>query len=417
MFFQNYFREVQHHFEEAGSRRVLVSLMAFYFLILFTYPFPRASATSLFLEYYGASQTPVAWTISILCLSIAVSFYNALLEKHGCKRLIQYTIIISAALFALHYFLLPFLPKVFVGTFYVLKEVYIILLVHLAWSYSNHYFKFSHAKVLYGVIAACGSLGGICGGFLVKEMTNLVGTEMMPLFTSGLMVLSLVVVNRLDDVPFLKQENFLGVKPLQAIEGIKSYVVILCLLIGFGQIIVNIGELQFNTLFEKHVVDRDARTTILASLYAYTNIFTLIFKLFFFSYILRRIQLKFYHYSIPLGHAVVLFFLFGPMASLPFLGAGYVLLKGIDYAVFGIGKELLYFPLTAKQKYGAKYVADMIFYRFSKGLVSFILIFFQNFMILRSLLVAVIISWFFLVYLLFRQANKQRFAFEYVESS
>ena len=81
-------------------------------------------------------------------------------------------------------------------------------------------------------------------------------------------------------------------------------------------------------------------------------------------------------------------------------------MKGLDYSLFAAAKELLYFPLSLKQKYGAKYIADMIFYRFAKGLISFVLLFFQTHMAVNAMLIGCLVAWVGILIPLFNQVAK-----------
>ena len=76
------------------------------------------------------------------------------------------------------------------------------------------------------------------------------------------------------------------------------------------------------------------------------------------------------HFVIPIIMGV-LFLTFGQWGA---MGVTFIMMKGLDYSLFSGAKELLYFPLDDLQKYGAKYIVDMITYRLSKGFISLILI-------------------------------------------
>ena len=89
---------------------------------------------------------------------------------------------------------------------------------------------------------------------------------------------------------------------------------------------------------------------------------------------------------------MVICFSFGA-GALGFISAGFVILKGADYSLFASAKELLYFPLTAAQKYGTKYISDIVVYRFAKGLVSLLLIYFQELYIINWLMYLCLILW------------------------
>jgi AAA family ATP:ADP antiporter len=92
-------------------------------------------------------------------------------------------------------------------------------------------------------------------------------------------------------------------------------------------------------------------------------------------------------------------------------GAGYILLsvamvyiyvKASDYSLFSAGKEILYQPLKNAQKYGAKYLTDMLVYRTSKALVAAVLIYLQTSTILNVMMIGLIFLWMMMVIRLFR---------------
>ena len=73
--------------------------------------------------------------------------------------------------------------------------------------------------------------------------------------------------------------------------------------------------------------------------------------------------------------------------------AAFIMFKGLDYSLFSAAKEILYFPLNAQQKYGVKYIVDMIVYRFGKGLISLLLVFLQGPIFVNTLLAFSLIIW------------------------
>jgi len=100
------------------------------------------------------------------------------------------------------------------------------------------------------------------------------------------------------------------------------------------------------------------------------------------------------------------------------LAMTFVVFKGTDYSLFSTVKELLYYGLNPRQKYGAKYIADILVYRFSKGIISVLLIVissanFLNFFKLQSnmtlttvLLFSFLIVWVFILKTLFKEREK-----------
>ena len=84
------------------------------------------------------------------------------------------------------------------------------------------------------------------------------------------------------------------------------------------------------------------------------------------------------------------------------IAALFTYLKAADYSLFSSGKELLYQPLKPEQKYGAKYLTDMLVYRAGKAVVALVLIYLQSSTILNMLMFIFLLVWIFLIIRLFK---------------
>ena len=133
---------------------------------------------------------------------------------------------------------------------------------------------------------------------------------------------------------------------------------------------------------------------------------SLLVQIFVIPFLFQLVKKKTVHQFIPIFYlliAFVGFILSG--SSLIAVAATFVFFKGLDYSIFSTAKELLYFPLGARQKYGAKYVVDMFVYRFGKGPISLILIFFQSPKFVNTLLFISLLAWLCLVAPLFKKSE------------
>ncbi len=111
------------------------------FLVLLAYPLIRSAVDAIFIQAKGAKNTPLVWTFSLIALSLSISLFNALQ-----KRVKPETLYIGTSLF---FSLLLFLFLRFdslVYALYIIKEVYIVLLVHLAYAYLNICLDYKMAK-------------------------------------------------------------------------------------------------------------------------------------------------------------------------------------------------------------------------------------------------------------------------------
>lgn len=357
---------------EASKKRDLIIVGVSLFLLLFSYPLVRATTTSLFLNFHGAKASPYAWVFSVICLSVFVTAYNHLQKRMTIQRIFTLTSLLTAALLVLFYYLLK-VSNLWAYPLYVWKEVYIVLMVHTVIGYLNANIPEQTARLIYGPLGAFGSVGGILGALLTSQMTRVWESHYSLFLGAFLIVLTAVIFKKTTIKKFDKKEE-LKTSPLNSISGVKSYVALICLVVLLSQFIVNIGNYHFNTFLTEAFTDTESKTEFLGNVYASINFLSLLVQILFIPLILKLIPLGFTHLAIPLVYLVF-------YSGASFLGLGlvgisvtFVVFKGLDYSIFSASKELLYYSLTDIQKYGAKYLVDMIVYRMAKGMISIILI-------------------------------------------
>ena len=144
-----------------------------------------------------------------------------------------------------------------------------------------------------------------------------------------------------------------------------------------SQFTINLANFKFNLGVEQYIQGAEEKGEFLASTYSKVNLLSFIFQIFLIPIILKLFHERKVHLSIPLifGGAYLFTQLSSGFIPIAFL---FIIYKGIDYSLFSTAKEMLYFPLDSIQRYGAKYVVDMIVYRFSKMLISVILIYYTS---------------------------------------
>jgi len=357
---------------EASKKKDLILVGASLFLLLFSYPLVRATTTSLFLNFHGAKASPYAWVFSVICLSTFVTIYNHLQKRITVQRIFTLTSLLTAALLVLFYYLLK-MSNLWAYPLYIWKEVYIVLMVHTVIGYLNANIPEKTARLIYGPLGAFGSVGGILGALLTSQMTKVWESHVALFLGAFLIVLTALIFKKTTTKSFEKKKE-LKSSPLKSISGVKSYVALICLVVLLSQFIVNIGNYHFNTFLTEAFTDTESKTQFLGNVYASINLVSLVVQIFFIPLILKYLPLRLTHLAIPIVYMA--FF-----SSASFLGLGlagisatFIVFKGLDYSIFAASKELLYYSLTDTQKYGAKYLVDMIVYRMTKGMISIILI-------------------------------------------
>lgn len=388
-----------------NQKESLLFFLVSYFFALFNYPLVRASTTSTFLEAFGAKSSPHAWLWTVVFLSLAVSISNWLQSRLAVQKVFFIISAFSALIFFFTQELsalpqLGFLP-------FIWKDIYIVLQIHLLLAFVNQALDKEIFKRLVGPIGAVGSLGGVIGGLLTSYLSSTSGTSFVLIVASFFVLLPGLV--------FLRTRNFYQdkdsrkkVAPLNSFTPeVKRYVFYIAIVVALTQFVINMADFQFNMSFEKSVMGLEMRTEYLGHLYSLTNLLSLILQLFFVPLILTRVKEKNFHYFIPASY-------FAGHLLLITLGGGfwgvagfYLYLKSSDYSFFSSAKELLYQPLTSAQKYGAKYITDMLVYRFSKALIAVVLIYVQSLFMINILMVVFLTLWMLAITKLFQVYPKQ----------
>tara|TARA_Y100000768_G_C23989219_1_gene691020 strand:- start:5432 stop:6715 length:1284 start_codon:yes stop_codon:yes gene_type:complete len=355
------------------------------FCLLLSYPLFRATTTSLLLSSYGAKGSPYAWIFSVIVLSLVVSLINQLQKTKTIHFIFSLTSLFTLFLFGSFYFLLKYQGVFWTYPLYILKEVYIVILVHATIGQLNASVSQKTAELAYGPIGAIGSLGGIVGAFLTSHISKVWSIEAVLILGMFIISLAVFIFNYPTEgsATHFKQSKKKA-SPISSVKGAGKYVFYIGLVVALSQFVINIGNYQFNIYLENRFAaagDKSLQTSFLGEVYGWINLLSLLIQVVFIPFILKFIPHRLTHSSIP-----VIYTIFAMMTALT-LGGGagaslfvtpvvisFIAYKGMDYSIFSAAKELLYFTLTDLQKYGAKYIVDMIVYRLSKGIISVILI-------------------------------------------
>lgn len=403
---KNYLQFVRELDPEFKKNSVFIFLS--YFFTLFSYPFTRSVSQSIFYDHYTAQDYSLATFFSVLALTAAIFLCNRVQERIGAQKLFSIIGVLTIGLFALTYGLLARGHSEAAFYMFAVKEAYIVLLIHLILAYTNATFSLEQVKRLFGPIGAIGSIGGIVGGQLTSQVSSSAGVGAA--FALGLAGIALALIcfsftRRM----VLTRKEALEVSPLKSISNVRKYVFLIAGVVAVSQWVIFIADLQFNILFENAFDTKGERTAYLGNLYSMVNVFSLFIQFVILPWLLVKVSTKKIFFAIPVFYMALIL---GGVAA----GAGaliasafvFVSLKGADYSIFSVAKEVMYYPLDKMQKFGAKYVTDMFIYRLSKALIAFFMAQYLlkdlwGLTILQALFIGI---WLFLLILLFREQSK-----------
>jgi ATP:ADP antiporter, AAA family len=393
--------------ESKGFKKNLWLFLAAYFLVLFNYPLIRASSTSFFFEGYGAKSSPVAWLLGVVFLSVTIFISNKSQKFFSVQKVFFFTSIVSALIFGGSIWGISLGIKELSFVSFIWKEIYIVLQVHLLLAYANNFFAKDVFKMLVGPVGAVGSLGAILGGILTSYLSSWSGTSLV--MTMGAVAVFLPALLFFFTVVVYNPQEEKTQSPLASLHSpeVRKYVLYIAGVVALTQFIINIADFRFNLVFEQQVQTSGARTTYLGNLYAVINTLTFIFQFLLLPFLLPRVNERSLHLFIPLSYLLTLGgLILGQGIGLLPVTLLYVYFKAADYSLFSAAKEILYQPLSASQKYGAKYLTDMLVYRFAKALIAAVLIYLQSSLILNMMMVIFLLLWVMMIVRLFQVQRK-----------
>lgn len=278
------------------------------------------------------------------------------------------------------------------------------MLVHSVLGHLNASVHEEQAKVIYGPLGAVGSIGGILGAFSVSAFVQDWGEQNFLYLGVAIIILTgfVFLKTKNKEVHLVESKSH---SPLTSIKGIKSFVFSVAAIVILSQFVINIGNYQFNIYLNDAFSDSLGKTQFLGQVYGWINSCSLLIQVLLLPILLKFVPPYLTHLAIPLVYGLSYFVGMAFGDGLMPMAITFVVFKGLDYSLFGAAKELLYYALTDIQKYGAKYVADMISYRLAKGVISLVLIKLPSSMI-GGLLGVSVIAWIICLVPLLRSYKK-----------
>lgn len=263
------------------------------------------------------------------------------------------------------------------------------------------------AKSLLGPLGAIGSLGGMLGGIITSSYAKSWGLEVIILVGVALVLMAGLSFWFTDHSNNFSEKKKAEAGPQESlfsdIGSVKAYVLSIAGIIALAQFAIALMNFKFNIQLETYFPDKIGKTEFLAQLYTAVNGMSFFLQLMVLPIALKVIKLKNIHLFLPSSYlGLILIVLLLPYGGLWPVALGFWFFKSFDYSVFQASKELLYYPLGAKQKFAAKYLNDLVVYRLAKGAISLILIFIQSPILVNIMLVASLITWAVLLIPLFK---------------
>jgi AAA family ATP:ADP antiporter len=361
----------------AEFRGRILGLAALVFLILGSYAIARPATESLFVEQHGAEAIPKAWLLVALGSVLVFGLYSHWAARIDLVQGFGFVSVSSALVLTA---LLGAMELGLPGSRYLLflwKDIYIVMLVEIFWSFANQVMPIKKASRVYGLFLVVGGLGGMAGNLLGGELAASIGTQSVLVAVVPMLLLAwlgCLWMGRSGPMRRTKPPSKEAGGLLQGLQLLRGSQVLLLLmaLIALTQVVINLVDYQTQIALEQYYPDTDDRTQIMGRVYAAIDLVAL------------GLQVSTGPILRVLGVPLVMLLIPGLMIGFVLSAAAWprmltiaitkVASKAFDYSIFRAAKEIFYIPLGHAEKTQGKAFVDMMSYRVSKGLVSLLLL-------------------------------------------
>ncbi len=339
------------------------------FLIMLTYAIIRPPVESLFIQQYTSKALPLAWLLVAVTMFLVVGIYGKIVSRFDLLRLLGLASLASGLIFAV---LLIAFERGWRGAgyaLYVWKDVYIVLLVEMYYSFANSVFPIKTARWAYGFFGLLAAASGMLGNLVVGSLAVKFGS-VNTVFLS-IPPLALVFVFCLLFARFVglgaplegKKEGGLiaSIRVMRA----SSYLTLIFAMVVLLQLVMTFADFGFNLALETAFADTNERTQALGRVYAAVNVCSFILQ-GLNGVILKIFGAPVVAILIPMLITAGLSYysLFPAFAVIAFVKISG---KSLDYTFFRNTKEIFYIPLSYEEKTLGKSAVDMLGLRLAKG--------------------------------------------------
>lgn len=364
-------------------------MFSYFFLVITSFWILKPLKSTLFIEYYdkigfdlfswhmeAAQAELLAKVLNMFVAIIAVIVFTWLVKNFRRQQL---TYIFSGFVMVcyLGYSFVINDPRDFtVWTFYLFGDLYTTLMVATFFAFLNDSVTPEGAKRLYGLIVLGGVLGGAIGTTFFRVWIEYLSNSswIWICFITAIVIVLLAmaagrIVDRNPPPEIPKKEEVPQQKVNPALEGAKlvfksPYLLAIVAIVGLYEITSQTLDFQFKATVS-HYLDGAEIGKQFATVYAISNITSMVVQIFFTSLVMSRFGVKTALLILPV--AIVL----GSTGFLilPILWMGSLLNtvdSGFSYGINQSAKEALYVPTTKDEKYKAKAFIDMFVQRFAK---------------------------------------------------
>ena len=353
----------------------ILALSACAFCVLGSYAIARPSMKALLLQHYGKDALPYAWLLVALGVTMTVSVYSRFAARMELRQLYRWAVVWTciALCFGLGLYHSGVEWSVFL--LFVWKDIYIVLLIEMFWTFANSIFQLKTAKWLYGVFLSVGTLGGVTANLSVGELAKTLGVGHAPWLVLPMLLFTAVLISGL---PVARPDRSDSHSEVSFHAGFSlvwrsRYLMAILGIIASIQLALNLVDFQLSAMVEAGHATAAAKTAEFGRIYGMIDGAALTMQLGG-GVLITVLGVSGVLVTAPVVVLVTLScFIFMPTLGL--ISVAFIAGKSMDYSVYRTAKEALYLPLTQRERALGKAVIDIMIYRVAKaGAAIFLLV-------------------------------------------
>jgi AAA family ATP:ADP antiporter len=332
----------------------------------------------------GVRNLPWLFTATFITLIVAQPLYGALVAKLPRARFIPLVYHFFVANLALFWLLLTFgvAPVIVARVFFVWVSVFSLFAVAVFWSFMADLFTAEQGKRLFGFIGAGGTAGGLLGPLITIQLAKPLGSVNLLVAAAVLLEVAVFCVYRLERAATVNvgtagelqaEPQRIGGSAFAAfLDFVRSpYLIGVGLWVSLLSFCATIVYLELANIVSAVIHDRDAQTRIFAGIDLAVNLLSLATQVFVTGQVLKRFGTGVAAGALPAVYVLGFAALF-LAPTLAVVIALQTVQRWMNFAIANPARQVFFTVIGREEKYKAKNLIDVVIYRGSDALYSWV---------------------------------------------
>ena len=328
----------------------------------------------------GTKALPWLFTATFIALLVSQPVYGALVAKLPRRLFVPIVYHFFVANLALFWVLLTLgiAPVIVARVFFVWVSVFSLFAVAVFWSFMADLFTAEQGKRLFGFIGAGGTAGGLLGPVITIGLSVPLGPVNLLIAAAVLIELAVLCVYRLDrtataSAGFQPEPRRVGGGAFAALPELfrSPYLLGVAGWVSLLSFCATITYLEQANIVSANVHGPGAQTRIFAGIDLAVGLLSLVTQIFATGQVLKRFGTGVAAAALPAVYIIGFATLFSAPTLAVVIGLQ-VAQRWMNFAIANPARQVFFTVLDREEKYKAKNLIDVVIYRGSDALYSWV---------------------------------------------